>query len=324
MRNFEITNSRSNKVILKNSVNLPVGDYEFLVRVIDLNSNKSTQKRIEVTIPEFTKKSLGLSDILFVQNVHLDSLGHIVDFDPVTRDNFTNRNGFFYLYFTLYSKVTGKPVKVRYTFSNARQKVSYDSTAIKVLKNNYTAFLLRVNKKTFTENRYKLKLTAEVDGQETSQIRDLTFFWKTVPVSSQDINLALRQMRYIVSGDTLEKYLEADDETKKKFFERFWKERDPNPATRKNELMDEYFKRVNYANKQFTGFGTPGWLSDRGRIFIKFGPPDDIERHPFELNSHPYEIWRYYNLRKIFLFEDYTGFGDYRLNPNYVNMEYQN
>ncbi|RMH62187.1 MAG: GWxTD domain-containing protein [Calditrichaeota bacterium] len=324
VRDFEQTNSRTQKVIVKNSVDLPPGEYEFLIRVIDLNSNKSAQKRIEVTIPDFAEKVLSISDILFVQNVHLDSLDRIVDFDPVTRNNFTNREGHFYLYFTLYSQVTGKPVQVGYTFASAKQNVDFDSTAVKVLKKNYTAFLLRVDKKIFTENRYKLELTAEVDEHSVKQTKDLTFFWKNVPVSSGDIDLALRQMRYILSSDTLEKYLALDDDAKKKFFERYWKERDPNPATRKNELMDEYYKRVNYANQQFTGFGTPGWLSDRGRIFIKFGPPDDIERHPFELDSHPYEIWRYYNLRKIFLFEDYSGFGDYRLNPNYSNMEWEN
>ena len=80
---------------------------------------------------------------------------------------------------------------------------------------------------------------------------------------------------------------------------------------------------MNYANEHFSGLAMDGWLTDRGRIFIKFGPPDDIERHPFELETRPYEIWRYYSLRKVFLFQDYTGFGDYRLHPDYVNVEYQ-
>jgi len=90
-----------------------------------------------------------------------------------------------------------------------------------------------------------------------------------------------------------------------------------------NQLKNEYFKRVNFANRNFTAFGTEGWLTDRGRILIKFGYPDDIERHPFDMNSKPYEIWRYYNLRKVFLFVDRTGFGDYRLHPDYIDMEYR-
>ncbi|HED09143.1 MAG TPA: GWxTD domain-containing protein [Caldithrix abyssi] len=324
VKKFAETNSREKKIYIKNSVDLKPGTYEFLIRIIDLNSNKSAQKRIEVEIPDISKKELALSDILFVQNVKLDSLGNIITFDPVTRDNFTDREGYFHLYFTLYSKVIGQPVQIQYLFSNNRHNVSFDSTAIKVLDKNYTAFLLRVEKKVFTENRYILKLTAKVGDIEETREKEVTFFWKSVPASLEDIDQALRQMMYIISTDTLNKYLDADLATKKKFFSEFWKKRDPNPETKKNELMDEYYKRINYANQHFGGFGEKGWLSDRGRIFIKFGPPDDIERHPFELNSNPYEIWRYYNIRKIFLFEDYTGFGDYRLNPAYLNVEYEN
>ena len=106
------------------------------------------------------------------------------------------------------------------------------------------------------------------------------------------------------------------------FFKAFWKSLDPNPQTEKNELMDEYYKRVNYANENFSNMGMEGWRTDRGRILIKFGFPDDIERHPFEAGTYPYEIWRYYDLRKVFLFIDRTGFGDYVLHPNYYDMEY--
>ncbi len=321
VKEFAHTNSREKKIYIKNSVDLEPGTYEFLIRIIDLNSNKSAQKRISVEIPDISQKKLALSDILFVQNVELDSLGNILTFDPVTRDNFTDRDGYFYLYFTLYSQITGKPVQIQYLFANNRQNVSLDSTAVKVLDKHNTAFLLRVKKSIFTKNRYLLKLTARVEDEEETREKEITFFWKSVPASLEDIDQALQQMMYIISTDTLNKYMDADLETKKRFFREFWKKRDPNPETKKNELMDEYYKRVNYANQHFSGFGEKGWLSDRGRIFIKFGPPDDIERHPFELESNPYEIWRYYSIRKTFLFQDYTGFGDYRLDPAYLNVE---
>ena len=87
--------------------------------------------------------------------------------------------------------------------------------------------------------------------------------------------------------------------------------------------MEEYFRRVNYANREYSNFNEGGWLSDRGRILIKFGYPDDIERHPYELDSVPYVIWRYYSLRKVFVFADRSGFGDYRLLPEYMNYEFQ-
>ena len=153
--------------------------------------------------------------------------------------------------------------------------------------------------------------------------KPITFFWKAVPNTLTDIDEALRQMVYILPPDSMSYYLDAPLKEKQEFFLRFWKSRDPNPNTKKNELMDEYFKRINYANANFSSLSTNGWLTDRGRILIKFGQPDDIERHPFELESRPYEIWRYYTLRKVFLFEDYTGFGDFRLHPDFLHVEYQ-
>ena len=88
-------------------------------------------------------------------------------------------------------------------------------------------------------------------------------------------------------------------------------------------MKDEYFRRINYANRNYTAFGQPGWITDRGRILIKFGFPDDVERHPFEMGSQPYEIWRYYALRKTFVFIDPTGFGDYRLHMDSMDEEFQ-
>ncbi len=144
-----------------------------------------------------------------------------------------------------------------------------------------------------------------------------------MPANITDLNLALRQMVYIIHPDSLDYYLDAKLEDKQRFFKKFWADRDPDPKTKINELMDEYFRRINYANEHFSGLSNKGWTTDRGRILIKFGQPEDIERHPFELETRPYEIWRYYSQRKIFLFEDQTGFGDYRLHPDYLSMEYQ-
>ena len=60
---------------------------------------------------------------------------------------------------------------------------------------------------------------------------------------------------------------------------------------------------------------TPGWRTDRGRVYIIYGPPDEVERYPYSENMKPYEIWHYYNLQGgvIFVFGDRTGFGSYEL-----------
>ena len=152
--------------------------------------------------------------------------------------------------------------------------------------------------------------------------RRFSFYWVTTPETSEDISLAIKQMRYLGIPDSISRYEEAPYPEQRQFFEHYWDARDPNPDTEINELMVEYYQRVNLANREFSNFNEGGWLSDRGRILIKFGQPDDIERHPFEIDTYPYEVWRYYALRKIFVFADRTGFGDYRLLPEYLDQEF--
>ena len=69
---------------------------------------------------------------------------------------------------------------------------------------------------------------------------------------------------------------------------------------------------MNYTNEHFSEY-FEGWRSDRGMVFILLGLPDNVERHPFEVDSKPYEIWQYYNLNISLVFVDRTGFGDYHL-----------
>ncbi len=78
------------------------------------------------------------------------------------------------------------------------------------------------------------------------------------------------------------------DSEREQFIERFWKRRDPNPGTATNEFKEEHYRRISYANERFRDDG-PGWRSTRGRVYIKLGPPDEIESHP---RDH-YDSWMY-------------------------------
>jgi len=138
------------------------------------------------------------------------------------------------------------------------------------------------------------------------------------PESIKDLQLAIDQLVYIATGDELDKIEEAEHyENKLEEYIKFWKEKDPSPATEENEVFLEYYRRITFANEQFGNY-IDGWRSDRGMIYIVLGPPDNVERHPYEINSKPYEIWDYYDINKRFIFVDETGFGDYRL----LNYQY--
>jgi GWxTD domain-containing protein len=129
----------------------------------------------------------------------------------------------------------------------------------------------------------------------------------------KDLDLAIDQVRYIAREDEYAYLREATapDEKQKRFLE-FWSKRDPNPNTPFNERMEDYYRRADYANKHFSHY-IEGWRTDMGMVYMIFGPPNNVERHPFDLDSKPYEVWTYYELNYYFVFEDRTGFGDYRL-----------
>ncbi|MCB2205469.1 GWxTD domain-containing protein [bacterium] len=104
-------------------------------------------------------------------------------------------------------------------------------------------------------------------------------------------------------------------EPKKKFLTKFWRSRDTDPVTPQNEFFSEYQQRVAIANEQFRSAFRKGWRSDRGRVYIVYGPPDYIERMSSESDMKPHEIWRYDYIEGgvEFIFVDKGGFNNYEL-----------
>jgi GWxTD domain-containing protein len=84
----------------------------------------------------------------------------------------------------------------------------------------------------------------------------------------------------------------TSDEERQQFIMQFWLRRDPTPGTEENEMKEEHYRRIAWANDRFTE-KIPGWQTDRGAIYIKYGPPDAIDSHGATPSTYPYEKWRY-------------------------------
>jgi len=123
----------------------------------------------------------------------------------------------------------------------------------------------------------------------------------------------LSKVRYLITRDERKAFLELPDSEKPKFIEDFWERRNPVPGAAENVLKTEYFNRIERANKLFVGEGTPGWLTDRGRIFIIYGPPTDRMTQPMAQDAYTRcgEVWSYGNYPVVF--SDPTCTGNYRL-----------
>lgn len=104
-------------------------------------------------------------------------------------------------------------------------------------------------------------------------------------------------------------------EAKREFLAQFWLDAEKGIEGRPRIRRTEYLTRVRLANQKFGVMGRPGWKTDRGRVFVLYGQPDDIQLSPSNQESKPYETWSYYQLENgvEFNFIDRSGFGDYVL-----------
>jgi len=143
-----------------------------------------------------------------------------------------------------------------------------------------------------------------------------------------------KDVTYIITDEERKafKKLETDDE-REHFIEEFWRRRDPDPDTDENEYREEYYERIAYANEHFAS-GIPGWKTDRGRIYIMYGKPDELETHPSggaynresyegggSTTTYPFERWFYRYIAGVgsgveIEFVDPTGSGEYRIARN--------
>lgn len=128
----------------------------------------------------------------------------------------------------------------------------------------------------------------------------------------------LSYIRYIITREERKTFFRLPPSKRKAFIEEFWKKRDPNPETEENEYKDEFFKRIEEAKHLFGG--TSGWLQDRGRIYILFGPPNQREVYPRGIGFYdpPSEIWYYGFYRLIFIDRNWSG--NYQLEPRSARL----
>ncbi|NBC15866.1 MAG: GWxTD domain-containing protein [Bacteroidetes bacterium] len=137
--------------------------------------------------------------------------------------------------------------------------------------------------------------------------------WTGLAEHVSNLDEAVNQLQYIAKRRELRRIKDANNHAERlQRFQEFWQRRDPTPGTQRNERMEEYYYRVAYANEEY-GSLTDGWRTDRGQVLVLFGEPDFVERHPYNFNAKPYQVWYYYRIGKQFIFVDENGVGNYEL-----------
>ena len=316
------------------------GPYTLSARVTDHNSGRKGTFGERVSIPQFKEEELSLSEIEFASRI-----------EPATSESKFTKNGILilpnplhlyglhlpvlYFYAEIYNLRTGEGDSSTYTLHYAI--IDSTGTAAKscepkrIKKMGRSAVVAeQTSIVTLGSGTYQLEVnvTDELTGERATQEGTFHVQMPERTASTQDMNdssftadQAHRNrdiIAYLATEQELDLYDSFNLTGKKAFIEKFWADRDPTPGTEINEAREEHLKRFTFAAINFRSTTQKeGWKSDMGRVFILYGPPDDIERHPADAEANAWEKWIYEALKGqgnvYFIFGDMEGFGRYTL-----------
>lgn len=311
---FEETNSLEHFDINKVSFNVIPSNFLLTIGIMDLDTRKSSYRKKGIDICDYYKRPVTLSKINIIEKVIVSPDGKVENV-PSVMSSISNVKPEFSIAFDVLSD--GGKGSISYSIYDMNKKLVLNDLYERIFEKGISHETISISKEKLRFNKYRLKVTVKVNDDITSKERVFQLRWLGMSNFIDNLEDAINQMKYIAPPKVIKAIRKGRQEEKKEKFLKFWKGKDPTPNTQENELMNEYYMRVHYSNQHFSGFQA-GWKADMGMIFILFGPPSDIERHPFDIQSKPYEIWYYYEINRTFVFVDESGFGEYRLiSPTY-------
>ena len=307
---FKETARADESVIFERFLALPPGKYTLAINVNDRGSNASNASQIAVVVPRLASGSLSSPTNVFrsAPRDRLDTLPDLVANPRATlifgRDTVA----------PVYLEAYGLPAGSRIAITIANQD---GAPLIRDTVTLTRAQLVAAAEFDLAMTRVGLGrrlIQATVVGSRDSVTSPL---WVTVGEGFGIVNFEelLSYLRYFATPERLQALRDLPPNQRAAGWEAFWKETDPNPATAENEALRDYFDRIRIANDRFKEQGTPGWLSDRGKVFITLGEPDQIMSAtggPVSQTGGT-QYWAYvkHNLRLEFV--DQNGYGRWRL-----------
>ena len=310
VKKFGETTSRVKKKMITTAFVLPFDTYTVTSSLKDLDIKLLGKKEKEIDLKNLSKSTFfKIYDPIFTKEVKgewgFDGNRFPIESSRVVpKDNVIS----FYQYIVLNQ---GEYTLTLSLISD--KKVQWEDSIKAVADSDVVNHFIEVPIEDVDRRDLKIKVVVSQDKNTASKsfifkIKNTTFF-----DGISNIDSALDQMSYILTLDEKKELKELKQSEKEKFFKKVWAKRDPVAQTKVNELMEEYYTRVNFAEDNFSRGTSGGWKSDMGMIYILFGKPDDMTRSMNMQGSYNYQTWYYFQVGKEFTFIDEYGFGDYRL-----------
>lgn len=323
---------------------VPPGDYKLKLLLTDNNSNESSTATRKVKVPDFTQGNFALSDVeligAFADSAELPLFkkeGRTLI--PSVSRAFGDPDTLLNFYYEAYTKTKEpKSCQVEYEITQHYHGRWAKKTDSLQLAGPKTAVFGRLSVVQLPPGDYRLKVTLREGKRELArEEEDFRVSWNWEAAILHNFKDVLDLLRYFSREVDLKPLEKAAPDKRLEAWNKFWKERDPTPASKENEAKDEFDRRVRFADAYFGHMGLPGWRSDMGKIYIRYGEPDQVDEdpsglrntNPFQENLGPYttnvtrirqtghatQTWYYFSFRRAFSFEDVTGSGSWVLRP---------
>ena len=319
---FDMTNERGRLSQSHRHFDLEPGHYKVNIAVQDNESHRATTRSLSVDLQDYRETAMRSSDILLISELQHDSTGTI-SIRPQVSDATKGIIDSTQAFLEIYCDNPPQEVKVSYELAGKITHKRMRCTFTRTVTSWRNPVYFKLQPDSLPQDSYLLTVQIESESGKLKLEKPLYIRWSALPSTASDLKTAIEQLRLVASKDEWKRLKKAKGDALLEEFKAFWKRHDPSPGTDANESMDAFYSRIEFANQRFSVMQMPGWRTDMGVIFIILGSPDNVERDVYPRDMKPYEVWTYYEFNREFLFLDYTGFGDYRLQNPMSIYEFQ-
>jgi len=311
---YEETNSRQKARDEVIALDVPAGDYTLTLDIMDMDTQKHLRREEEIKIADFVAGQLQVSSLAFVDYIRPIAVRDSLRFNLTS--TLRPRRESQGVYFEL-AGIAGDSVAVQYTIRDHRdEQVGAWNEKLAAATNAHLVGLER-----WIKNPGQYSLLVEVRDQTTIRMRKEAFVvMSTATGNGSELPATptglVEPLRYIAKGAEYKRIAGAPESQRDSMIVEFWKQRDPTPETPENELLSEFNRRLDFVIANFTmaKLGRAGWQTDRGRIYLQYGQPSDVQRQmPSGRSPARFEIWYYKSIDRSFIFREQIGSGDYEL-----------
>ena len=290
---------------------LKAGSYTIFLEVTDRATRTVFIENSKIEIRKVEGKQIEFSEIKFVSpqdslsaEIHIKAEYPILEFDqPVLAsfDIYSNHPDSLKIVSQLMERLDGKDTLIK-----EHTQTIYSGSRI-------SAFYEPVQKNDLKEGLHLLRYTIQAGEKSVRLEREFKVVWYAKPVYLYEFDLAWRPLKAILPAAEWDTLNNLSSTAKNKWYDDFWRRKDPTPETPLNEIQYEFYSRVDQANIRYSMRFKEGWQTDRGQTLLSYGSPDSIETFRYSPTVKPHEIWYYYSLRKKLTFVDVDRDENYKL-----------